>query len=701
MSYARVLINKIRKFGLDNLSPSLLPSKVEWKQILAMAEHGILSDAMARTLRHLADQDIEHLTDFPEFLHRIPEPVQWYQNGKPDVPVGTLVGNSDVEFGIRFDGPVFIQVSGLTGFGKSHGVRALLQGVENYNQKNPDKKKVVIVCDRKGTDYGDLASKFGWKHLHVQDSLRAALDPPVGVPLRLWIAIVSSLFCARAGLKYALGTLMSVLSLLFSLLNPQPAQHLLAPDLKAVLDFLKALPKKMFSEKAIYTESLIQQLETFCFSTHPTFSAFKGLDLERLIQDKQSMVLSMPIMEPSWARQFLVDLLIVKVMKIRQARFYRSDSIEIIFVIDEADDDVNAEVEKLFGGLMCPESELFKRGRELGLGAVVVTSSLISVSRIIRENATMHLVFHTEEEKAACEAAQNLSLPPYGELTLKHLAPGECLVKQIGPWPHAVKGKVFYVPHEDLPDRKYDRHPFVPAQSIFQIPAVRAFIEKAQSKQTNSKEQLPSNKDEQIQQYGLDILQRWLQAPYTPLSLIFQQRGKIHYRIQQRIRDYLEKQKWAKFEEPRIGRRSSLLMEPAPQGYEMLKVTSPSGNRGRGGITHRHYAQWIKAYYEQQGLEAFLEWMVPTTHHPVDVAVSSQGEYLVYEICVTSYAEVLSYIELCSQCPDIRKLVIVAGTAKELKTIKALVTESMVHLTASLKITYETIEPYMPKGNEP
>jgi hypothetical protein len=345
------------------------------------------------------------------------------------------VGNPDLKFGIRFDGPIFIQVSGLTGFGKSHGVRALLQGVENYNRQNPDKKKVVIVCDRKGTDYGDLAIKFGWKHIHVQNSLRVALDPPAGTPLRLWIAIVSSLFCARAGLKYALGTLMSALSLLFSLLNPTPGKFLIAPDLKAVLDFLKALPKKMFSGKGEYTNSLIQQLETFCFSTHPTFSAFKGLDIEQLINDKQSIVITMPIMEPSWARQFLVDILITKVMKARLGQFYRADSIEVLFVIDEADDDLNADIEKLFGGLMCPESELFKKGRELGLGAIVVTSSLINVSRIIRENATMQLVFCTKEGKATDEAAHTLSLPPYGELSLKHLEQGQCVVKQIGSWP--------------------------------------------------------------------------------------------------------------------------------------------------------------------------------------------------------------------------------------------------------------------------
>jgi hypothetical protein len=61
---------------------------------------------------------------------------------------------------------------------------------------------------------------------------------------------------------------------------------------------------------------------------------------------------------------------------------------------------------------------------------------------------------------------------------------------------------------------------------------------------------------------------------------------------------------------------------------------------------------------------------------------------------------VLSHIEQCSKCRDIEKLVIVAGTAKELKEIKSFVAESMVGLTSSLEVTYKNIEPYMPKGNE-
>ena len=141
-------------------------------------------------------------------------------------------------------------------------------------------------------------------------------------------------------------------------------------------------------------------------------------------------------------------------------------------------------------------------------------------------------------------------------------------------------------------------------------------------------------------------------------------------------------------------------MEPTEAGYKVLSLPEPKGNKGRGGISHRHYAMWIKEYSGRQGLKTHLEWKVPSTSHPVDVAVSSEGKHVAYEISVSSYENVVSHIEQCSKCLDIEKLVIVAGTAKELKEIKTFVADSMIGLKTSLRITYEYIEPYMPKGEQ-
>ena len=50
------------------------------------------------------------------------------------------------------------------------------------------------------------------------------------------------------------------------------------------------------------------------------------------------------------------------------------------------------------------------------------------------------------DAESIMEASRTLMLPPGGELSLSSLQPGECLVKQVGPWPHAMLGKIDYMP---------------------------------------------------------------------------------------------------------------------------------------------------------------------------------------------------------------------------------------------------------------
>lgn len=690
------LIQRINQFRLDQKMPSQLPSQIDWRQILILAENEMLSDPMAKTLYAAIDQDIDFLKDYPDFLHRLPEPQQWYADGLPEIELGSLMGAEDLRFGVRFDRPIFILVSGITGYGKTAAVRVLLQAIHGYNLKHPDKKKVVIVFDRKGADYADLAPRFGWKHFHIRHTLRLALDPPKGMLPKVWINIVANRFCARAGLKFSWSTFVAAFQTLMGLLNPDPSLPLIAPDPKAILDLLRTLPDKTFGSKNIYTQSLCQQLEALVYSGQETFHAFRGLAIEEYVEQGQSMIISMPTMEPSWPRQFIVDLLMDRISKPRQENFYQSDTIKVLFVVDEADDDVNAETEKLFGGAMCTESEVFKKGREIGLGAVVIVSSLVGVSKIIRENATMHIVVRTDDAKAKSEVATTLSLPPYGELSLGYLDRAECLLKQIGPWPHAVKGKIDKMPPSRVKITQFDRHSFIPAQNIFTIEAVKQFINRVRAKSNDASPKEPQ--EDATEKLALQVLQKWIEAPYTPLARLFDLMGKIHHRTRLEICQFLKDQELAEVEETRAGRTNLLLLEAAPKAYSLFHKPIPQGNQGRGKVVHRHFVRWIQKNLEQQGFTTYLEWTVPGSNHPVDLGVSFGNHWHVYEICVTSVENVVSHVENCFQCPDITKLIFVAPTKTQLKEIKEKINNSIIGLTCSKQIGYESIESYIPKG---
>ena len=71
--------------------------------------------------------------------------------------------------------------------------------------------------------------------------------------------------------------------------------------------------------------------------------------------------------------------------------------------------------------------------------------------------------------------------------------------------------------------------------------------------------------------------------------------------------------------EVRIGKRNLLLIEVLGAGANFLgKRHTPIP--GRGKLPHRTYAAWLMMLAEKKRIRAALEYNVPGTSHPVDVA---------------------------------------------------------------------------------
>ena len=70
--FSTELIQKIRYYRLHEKSPSQTVTKINWQQILIIAEYSMISEQMARNYLYLIEKDIEFLKDFPDFLHRVP-----------------------------------------------------------------------------------------------------------------------------------------------------------------------------------------------------------------------------------------------------------------------------------------------------------------------------------------------------------------------------------------------------------------------------------------------------------------------------------------------------------------------------------------------------------------------------------------------------------------------------------------------------
>ena len=96
-----------------------------------------------------------------------------------------------------------------------------------------------------------------------------------------------------------------------------------------------------------------------------------------------------------------------------------------------------------------------------------------------------------------------------------------------------------------------------------------------------------------------------------------------------------------------------LLMEVTRAGFKAAGLPVPSENKGRGGLAHRSCCHWIKQHFEKKGCKAYIEWVIPNTSHPVDIAVESENGWRCFEICITAFNNVLSHIIACFEGQDI------------------------------------------------
>jgi len=698
-NYASILARKITYWRLNDKKPSQTVSGIDWNQILMMIKAGMLSEGMAKSLLQVIEQDIEHLKDFPDATHRHPDADQLYAGGRPDICLGHVIGEPDLEFGLRLDSAAFLLLSGLTGHGKTTAVRRLLEGIANNNQREEDRKVVVLVFDRKGGDFADLAGRFGWRHYDVHQTLRLSLEAPPGLPAAVWINIIASIFCARAGLKASWATFVKSFRWLLAALNPTPGKRLFWPDFGLLLEVLNALRDSVFSSKPEYTRSLKQPLEAIVHSTMSTFRAFQGFRAHDLIASGQSAVISMPNMFPSWTRQFFVDLVLASILYPRIHTSHRVDRVEVFAVIDEADADVSHAAELMFPDQMCTISEWWKRGREFGLGGCVVLSSLKTASPLVQQNSTLHLMFHANDWESSVAASKTLMLGPDGPATLNQLDTGECLVKMSRGWHHAMKGVIDYVPPCRTSVEKYDTHPYVPAQSLARLPHVRRALSKLRKENVTNEKQTEDQAASKVAQLTKELLQAWVDHPYTPVVRLLEAIGPVTRKQRAAIENLIKDREYANCEEIRIGRSRPLLMEPTAHAYALLGLPVPQERKGRGGIPHRHFAHWIKNFFERQGQKAILEWTVPGTTHPVDVAVRSQDSWHCFEVCVTALENVESHLKACfvQATEPIAGMTIVTATQTQLKEIRNRVESQALTLPHTARIRYEDINRYIPK----
>jgi hypothetical protein len=256
----------------------------------------------------------------------------------------------------------------------------------------------------------------------------------------------------------------------------------------------------------------------------------------------------------------------------------------------------------------------------------------------------------------------------------------------------------YVAPARNIGPIEYEPHPYTPAIPLSEAPEVLTDLNAAVEEHKTAKKRQKDTKKSGLDEVAMELLQLRAQNPYAPVARLFERIGKIRFQAQITVREKLEEKHLAKFEEIRIGRSNMLLMNVTDEGFKASGFPIPTENKGRGSIAHRHFAHWIKQFYEKKGYKAYLEWVVPNTSHPVDVAVESEGGWQCFEICITAFDNVLSHIRSCFENTDaVESLTFVVATKTKLKELKKLVQSYPIFTSYPDKIKFDVIEKYVIK----
>jgi hypothetical protein len=283
------------------------------------------------------------------------------------------------------------------------------------------------------------------------------------------------------------------------------------PSLSLLLELLEACPETTFSYKGDYARSLKTRLSGLVRAAGPALECFSGLDLfQHVLRAGKSCVLSMANMRPAWYRQFVTDLLVSQLLLGAVERRERTDRVRVLLIIEEADADVSQEAEQAYEDGLMPITEVFKTGREFGIGAYLSLSRPQSASQLISGNATTHFAFKVLDANATTRVRDTLMLGPDAGRLPATLRTGECLVRTFD-WPHVFLAKVDHMPPCREAHVSYDEHPYQQALNLNDLPELRRDLQ-ARSRKRNARKTKAPQPKQQPAKKSTALVVRWQTA---------------------------------------------------------------------------------------------------------------------------------------------------------------------------------------------
>lgn len=703
MGARTTLLRIIKGYQLDFRFP-------KWRETFFCITQGIYSDDFCAILLPEAQHDAEQVEKLGNFLGQPPEEDELQTEGPYDIEIGTAV-EANTRVGIRYlDRPRNTLIFGSAGSGKTVTTRKICLGVDANNAKSPNNPTLLILMDLKG-DNQDLSRKLRERvvRLSTTDNLRIGLNGPPDVPPYVWISHISLSLAARLGLIVSRTCLAGIIGRLLvslnpgvateDLMNPTVMKDLIWPPLAMVLDAMRMQKVlDVYSSKASYGQTLIQMLSGLLQDSGQLFDCCNGLDINaEIIKAKRHCIID-ATNTPPYILHLVNDYLINYLLVSRLFNNHKCDHTDVLYGYDESDILTESDWEEAFQDGLSPLNRLNRLGREVGLMSMVSISAPQAASKHIRRSAFYTIGFGLSDAESVRAAVHHFQLDPRCAKMFGSLSPGQCIVRQSqSSYSNAFWCEMDMVaPARNLGRIAYPSHRYMPALRLTDVGSVLDDLKKTVKGSEAIQERQRTSHQPNHYTRALELLRLAATSSYVPVARLMEKLGKINHKDQAAMVAYLKANKYAIFEEPRIGRRNMLLIDVTEAGYSILSIPVPTGNKGRGSITHRHYVHWIASHFARQGHQASIEWVLPGTNHPVDLAVNVNGQWKMFEIIVTASENLTSHLQACFEESNISvTLTIIAGTRKQIASLHKRLAGVATYVKHAAEIKFDVIENYL------
>lgn len=649
-----------------------------------MIELDMMSEPLAKNLVRTMQPLVEAQKRCPNLL---PAPPTADDLGSFDLEFGDAIERSGIRAGFNVsDRPRHVIASGSTGFGKTIFLRSLLTSLP--------RDICVIIIDTKSvfSDIKHLMGKDRCDYYNIFEGFKVGLNAPSDLPGDVWVNLMAKVLAAHSGFVMAEGSLTQLINIARAELSPTGSEW---PSIHLLYEILCNTPLEALSAKADYGKTLIQALRILIQETPHAIDTFSGFDaIKHVIDTGRSCVIDLTNC-PDRTRSIIVDTLILQLLAYRQYFHQKRDCTDVLLVIDEADAFVSRDACNLFAPSLSPLALLLKQGREFGIMAAIGVSFLGQVVQMIRSNISCHFAFTQPDNQSLIEAARTLMVPKGGEGIFASLQPGECVFRQAdGRFPYPFLVKIDYVPPaRGARPSSFDTHPFTPSKSLGQLPKLQARLDDLVGRWKNQKKTVAAKKG--LSKEATALLKAAAGNWWIPDHYLWPRTG-LHPSQDRKVRVHKEliAVGCATLYKCRFGSAYINFVELTDKGWQAIQQTKQP-RPGRGNLPHSAVSHWIALTGQHQGYKTQMEWKVPGTNHPVDVAWHTPDGNHAFEVCMSA-KNIISHINACFiASTDVSKLTIVMEQKRQIDPIRKDVERQGRFAAFIDRINYEPVASFM------